>query len=354
MRNSRNIGLTYTRILLSLVIIKDLLIYLLSYKSLFGSSSIVPIEIYDSILKLYNLSVFRYLFTTDASTLSVLLIALLLATVLMMGFFNKLSGTLLFLLLLLLKFRNIYIMDGGDNLILVLLPFIAFGKSTPLVTPNNRNFFNTPSIYKIINVELSFLMPIAIIVQVCLVYFFAGLYKLMGPLWQNGTAIFYVMRVDDFRWTSLNFFLTDQYLFVKSLTYFTIIWELSFPFLIIKRKIKNITIAISVLMHIGIFIFMHIDNYSFVMIISYFVFFTDREYARIRSYYKLKFSNKGSSVNIPHLPTIIFFDGDCNLCNGFIVFFLNADKKKIIKFSSLQNPMLYLIYSVFLAVHGVY
>jgi predicted DCC family thiol-disulfide oxidoreductase YuxK len=34
---------------------------------------------------------------------------------------------------------------------------------------------------------------------------------------------------------------------------------------------------------------------------------------------------------------IILFDGECNLCNGFVQFVIKNDKKKIFKFSSLQS-----------------
>ena len=34
---------------------------------------------------------------------------------------------------------------------------------------------------------------------------------------------------------------------------------------------------------------------------------------------------------------IIFFDGECNLCNGFVDFVIRTDKKNRFKFDSLQN-----------------
>lgn len=34
---------------------------------------------------------------------------------------------------------------------------------------------------------------------------------------------------------------------------------------------------------------------------------------------------------------VILFDGDCNLCNGFIQFIIKIDRKKIFRFSSLQS-----------------
>ncbi len=36
-------------------------------------------------------------------------------------------------------------------------------------------------------------------------------------------------------------------------------------------------------------------------------------------------------------PTIILFDGVCNLCNGFVRFVIKHDKKNVFKFVSLQS-----------------
>ena len=36
-------------------------------------------------------------------------------------------------------------------------------------------------------------------------------------------------------------------------------------------------------------------------------------------------------------PPIIFFDGVCNLCNGFVQFIIRHDKRGIFKFASLQS-----------------
>lgn len=36
---------------------------------------------------------------------------------------------------------------------------------------------------------------------------------------------------------------------------------------------------------------------------------------------------------------IIFFDGECNLCNGFVRLLIKLDKRKIFRYASLQSPV---------------
>ncbi|UII21078.1 thiol-disulfide oxidoreductase DCC family protein [Fulvivirga ligni] len=45
-----------------------------------------------------------------------------------------------------------------------------------------------------------------------------------------------------------------------------------------------------------------------------------------------------SEVILEEEKAIIFFDGVCNLCNGFVNFIIDRDKEKKYLFSSLQSP----------------
>ncbi|AYV54787.1 thiol-disulfide oxidoreductase DCC family protein [Leptospira kmetyi] len=45
---------------------------------------------------------------------------------------------------------------------------------------------------------------------------------------------------------------------------------------------------------------------------------------------------KPSTGDIPEYP-IVFFDGVCNLCNAAVLFFIDANARKNLKFASLQS-----------------
>lgn len=42
--------------------------------------------------------------------------------------------------------------------------------------------------------------------------------------------------------------------------------------------------------------------------------------------------------NFTPMPSIILFDGICNLCNGFVQFVIKRDPRGIFQFASLQSP----------------
>jgi len=283
---TRIIGLTLMREIISAIIIKDCVLYLINFKSLFGSQSIVSITTYRSILKLYHLLSFQSLFSNDTGVIIYLLLMLCLAVSLFLGIRNAETGIGLFFMLMFLKFRAIYILDGGDNVIEVMLPLISVGVSRPILSIKQliswgQNISHKYPILEDIKHSLSIIVPIAIMVQVSIIYFFAGILKLQGPLWINGTALHYVLLVEDFRWTAVNFYVAKSHFIVKTLTFITVIWELTFPLFLLTKATRLFIVFFSLIVHLSIFFLMHIDNYSFVMVGSLMVFISDENYHEI-------------------------------------------------------------------------
>lgn len=292
-------GLTIFRVIICLIVIKNMCFYLPMADELFGAHSIFPFESYIVLMDYYGLHYLTYSFNTLFLPQLYLLAVIVFATTYMLGIGGRIMGVLLYLSIIILKIRNGFILDGSDNVIQVTLPF--------LILADNLSYFR---LFKIETTGKSFLNKISsipsygLMIQICFVYFFTGLAKLQGELWLNGTAIYYTMRVSDFMATSWNIALTENHYFVVIGTYFTVLFEMAFPFLIWFKQSKFYIIFGGILLHVGIWIFMRIDNFSWVMITSYFVFITDKEYEAIWTWLK---SNR----------LYIFIDGWCPNCKRF-------------------------------------
>jgi hypothetical protein len=214
-----------------------------------------------------------------------LIFTAVLAVLFMFGILKRVVGVALFLCIFSLNLRNQFILDGSDNVIAVTLPFLVLSNSYKYF--RFSNYIKDKPI-KYLNLYNSVLVPImgfaviGFMIQISYVYFFTALHKLQGKSWLNGTAIYYTMRVQDFNATNWNIPLTKNYYFVVLGTYFTLFWELSFAFLVWFRETKFYVLVLGVVLHIGIWIFMRIDNFSWIMIGSYFVFITDNEYYNIK------------------------------------------------------------------------
>ncbi len=279
---SRTIGLSIYRVVLSFLVIKNIIFYLPLADSLFGPAAIFPYRDYIMLTHVYRVGFLGYLFSSIFQTQAILCMALFFAILFFFGIYKRTVGVALFISIFILKLRNGFILDGSDNVIQVTLPFLILADSYNYFyyrwSGIDLKFFQKPAIREITQ-SIKSLATIGLMVQVCFVYFFTALAKLQGDLWLNGTAIYYTMRVDEFRATDWNIPLTRNHYFVVLGTYFTIFWELAFTFLVWTKPVKYILLFFGILLHAGIWIFMRIDNFSWIMIGCYFVFISNDEYA---------------------------------------------------------------------------
>lgn len=281
-------GLAIFRVITGFLLLKNYIFYLPMAKYLFGKDAIYPIQNYIDLFKYFNVSYLAYPFEREHWLLVYLIICIILSALFVLGIGRNITSIVLYIFVINLSWRNGFILDGSDNVVQVTLPFLAISNSFKYLTWNN-GYVNSESPIKYImnnsffpdfKRQLNDFAVIGIWIQISFVYLFTALAKLQGKLWLNGTAVYYTMRVDEFMATSWNIPLTQNHYFVVLSTYFTVFWELSFPFLVWFRQTKRYTLLLGVILHFGIWIFMRIDNFSWIMIGSYFVFLTDLEYKK--------------------------------------------------------------------------
>lgn len=100
--------------------------------------------------------------------------------------------------------------------------------------------------------------------QLCILYLLAGLEKLQGQTWWSGDAVWIAMNNWEFANVAPDFFARHYYL-INLLTYGTLAFEISYPFLIWNKSWRPWLITSSVLMHLGIGWVMGLWWFAFVM-----------------------------------------------------------------------------------------
>ena len=281
----RSIGLSIYRVVLTFLVVKSCLFYFPAAETLFGNTGMFPVDGYESILNASHLDYLRYDFSSPLRVHLFLGLLLVFSILFLFGEFGWVGGIGLYIFYIILRARNPFIMDGSDNVIQVTLPFLIFSDAYCYATTDYYKRIGFVS--KLLNRSSTWVTAVnkvavwGIIIQIVYVYFFTALAKAQGNLWMNGTATYYTMRVDEFRATSWNIAITRNHYFVVLSTYFTLLWEMAFPFLIWFRQTKYWILCAGILLHVGIFIFMRIDNFSWIMIGSYAVFLKNDEYKRI-------------------------------------------------------------------------
>ncbi|WP_244258198.1 HTTM domain-containing protein [Streptomyces sp. Tu 2975] len=112
-----------------------------------------------------------------------------------------------------------------------------------------------------------------IMAEVCVIYATAGWYKIQGSRWQDGTALYYPLKLDYFApWPALSGLLASGGMVVMLLTYGTVIVQVAFPFTLFNRRVKNVLLVIMMLEHAGIAVLLGLPFFSLAMIAADAVF----------------------------------------------------------------------------------
>lgn len=283
---NREKGITIFRLIIAFLVIRNVFQMLPFADLLLDGSGMASYERYLVYLKEANCSWLAYPFSDTFSGEYYLWGIAILAFLFSIGVGRQISGVLLFFGIFNLQMRNSLMLDGSDSIILISLPFL-------ILADNYKRFSVMPNFFLKDNNNWKFLRNVAAIglmIQISIVYFTTGIVKLFCETWADGTAIYYVMRMDEFIGSSWNFVLTDNYFFVKFSTYSTLVFEVLFPFLILYRPTKYLALIAGVFFHLGIWIFMKIDVFPWIMIATYFVFISDEEYKSIYDFCAKKMS----------------------------------------------------------------
>jgi hypothetical protein len=190
--------------------------------------------------------------------------------------------------------RAILMTDGGDNLILLMamyLSFTACGRRWSLDARRTR-LLGRPSassgasdLWCQLGAARQLLITVlhncslfVIAVQVCILYGSAGLYKVQGGYWENGTALHYVLNLDLFRpWPALSSMVDGHQMLIAVASYLTVLLQVAFPFVLFGR-FKYIVLTMLLGMHVGIAVLIGLPIFSGAMIIADAVFLPDRFY----------------------------------------------------------------------------
>ncbi len=120
---------------------------------------------------------------------------------------------------------------------------------------------------KIQNILYSFIIRF-LQIQLCLVYFFAGLGKGLGTDWFDGNAIWYAINTYGSNTMIENSLVIVAYpMIFKIVAWGTVFIELLYPFLMFNKFTRKTTLVSVLLLHIGIIVFMQLYTFGFIMIL---------------------------------------------------------------------------------------
>jgi hypothetical protein len=166
--------------------------------------------------------------------------------------------------------------NSGDTLTVLMLFYLMFMNEYM-----NENHWTTNQKLRTADITLTNFAFLAAGIQVALVYFVAGVTKLKGEHWPDGTALYYVFSIDEYScMLAKNYIATSGFL-VHAGTYLALAVQLGFPVFVWFRKTRKFTLAAGCILHLLIALLVGLTDFGFVMPVMYLLFFTEEESKKI-------------------------------------------------------------------------
>jgi hypothetical protein len=185
----------------------------------------------------------------------------------LLNFLPRLTSLLLYFVTANLFVKGYLMFTGGEALISILLFYLIFIQQTS----SKQLKKGAPQFSALQNV-LNNTFYWVVIIQICVLYFFSTLYKLMDPYWMNGEALMHVSKVDAFSSSAMHALFAENPALSMIGTYVVLLYQGLFPILVWFKRIKIPFLVIGVIFHLSIAFGMGIFTFGVIMILTYLLF----------------------------------------------------------------------------------
>ncbi len=274
-REHRVIGAAVLRIMLGMNVLLMQTLHLQQREFIWGDHGVLPIAWSSTFLSVTGLP---SLYNVGDETFHAALycIGIFVSALFVVGVYSRAVSIVFYIMTMSLFARNTVLLDGGDNLLELIAFWMMFLNLSGRETTGSVG--SSPKRRGALTALLHNLAIVAIVGQVSLVYFTSAWSKMMGHKWQDGTAIYYILRTSEFNLSPIASFIYHNDYLVTLLTYGTLVLQIGFPFVIWHRTLKYPWILGACAFHLAIGYFMGLIWFSFTLISCEFILISDSAY----------------------------------------------------------------------------
>lgn len=204
------------------------------------------------------------------------LIAILASVFMLFGFCTPIAAPLTWIAILSIRARNLTVTDGTEFVLQFALMYLSFTDSGQVWSVDQSSGLRQ----KIWRRASAFLTrsswPLRMIqIHLLIIYFVAGASKILGAQFWDGSFVSIALMNRNYARWDLGF-LQGSYLSIfisKVMTHLIVLWELSFPFLVLHKRFVKLAIISGVVFHLGILFFLKLSYFPLVMIVCFLCFF---------------------------------------------------------------------------------
>jgi hypothetical protein len=224
-----------------------------------------------------RINLFVLLPQTDFAVNAFFWIFVVFAVSLTVGFMTRLSSVAVFVCLVSMHQRNLYILNGADVVMRVTGFFLMFAPAGGALSIDRlRRIWEGRE-----GAEVPLYNPWAqrmIQIQLSVIYLSTVGLKLFGRAWRNGTAVYYVLRLNGFRRFPVPF--SSNMVLIKLSTWGTLIVEFSIGALVWFSRIRCAILLAAALMHLFIEYSMNLPVFELMMVSTYVTFIYPEDLSR--------------------------------------------------------------------------
>jgi predicted DCC family thiol-disulfide oxidoreductase YuxK len=340
-RERNLIGLSIFRVVTGIVLLYQYLIVYAQRHYIYGPHGIWPFDAYLAQVATTG-SLSLYALSSSPLYFDLIYHAGIVVTMLWtLGWRTRLMTVVVYIFLWSLRDRNNLLSDGGDNvyqIVMIYAMFMNLGCYLSVDAANLAVAVRTPLRKALGLVHNAALLASAI--QVCLVYVVAGLYKVQGEMWQNGTALYYIMRVDEFTLPGYSELIYRNAPLVLAMTYSSVALQVAFPFLFfLRRWTRAIALTWAFMFHIGIGVLMGLVTFAGFMVGIESALISDRSYLGARDALRRIHRRIKTGPVLRAQRLTVFYDAWCPVCRKTRALFERLDWLGLLDFQSFRDAV---------------
>ncbi|MBZ5641263.1 MAG: HTTM domain-containing protein [Acidobacteriia bacterium] len=199
------------------------------------------------------------------------------AVSLTVGFMTRLSCVAVFICLISMHERNLYILNGADSVMRVTGFFLMFAPAGGALSIDRLRRIRAGRE----GAEVPLYSPWAqrmIQLQVSVIYLSTVGLKLYGKSWRNGTAIYYVLRLNAFRRFPVPF--SNNLFLIRFFTWATLVVEFAIGALVWIVSLRYAVLIAATLLHLFIEYSMNLPVFELMMMSTYVTFIYPEDLSR--------------------------------------------------------------------------
>ncbi len=280
-----NLGiLALIRIGYSVILLINILHWWPNLELWFGENGVVPFDVSKQVVDPDTITLFEFLPRSSSVLWGCYFVLIFNAICLAFGFLTRLQLFSIFILYNSFIHRNILIADGEDTVFRLMAFYLLLSPAGYYFSVDNwlrkilkrkRNLTESlgvppPREFAIWSLRL-------IQIQTASIVFISGIEKLLGSDWRDGTAIFYVSRLDDlFYRFPLPSFLFKSMFFINIMTWATLFVELVAPIAIWFKATRLPALLVMFAFHLSLEYAMNLNLFQWLMMLGWCSFLQTR------------------------------------------------------------------------------